>query len=87
MKEKRAFHKDKINSHREMLEKKQNNIQNNEKVCNLTLSNDGDIEGVFDKIVLPKKRKIDDLYKKKTKKVKDENYIPYVPSDKHTEEG
>ncbi|KAJ8934981.1 hypothetical protein NQ318_014148 [Aromia moschata] len=93
MKEKRAFHKEKINAHHQLVKQKQaqidlaSNASTFESVS-LQSSNTEDINDAFKTVVLPKKRKIDDLYKKnKKRKLKDEHYIPYTPTDKHTEEG
>lgn len=91
MKEKRAVHKDKIADHHQKVEKKKIEIESalTTHETNLQSSNQEDIQETFQKVVVPKKRKIDDLYKPKNKKqkVKDENYIPYAPKDQHTEEG
>ncbi|KAF2883077.1 hypothetical protein ILUMI_23090 [Ignelater luminosus] len=90
MKAKRAFHKDVIASHHNKLEQKKYENFNEEIKTELPESNIEDIKNTFDHIILPKKRKIDDLYKKKVKKQKikdEENYIPYAASDRHTEEG
>lgn len=91
MKEKRAFHKEKILAHKqklEMLQQEEPTLHAKIKKSNLVESQKEDIEDAFKEVVLPKKRKIEDLYKKKFKKIKDdEHYIPYVPVDRHTEEG
>lgn len=90
MKEKRAFHKEKILSHKQKLEMLQQETPalSKTKTSNLVQSQKEDIEDAFKEVVLPKKRRIEDLYKRKVKKVKDdEHYIPYVPVDRHTEEG
>ncbi|CAG9856383.1 unnamed protein product [Phyllotreta striolata] len=91
MKKKRAVHKEKINTHHQNLEQKKEDLQISNKNDENTLetSNNDDIIEAFSKVVLPKKRKLDVLYKKnkKQKLEKDENYIPYVPVDQHTEQG
>lgn len=89
MKTKRAFHKDQIAAHHQKLQQTmQDESENVSNKTHLTDSNSDVIASTFKEIILPKKRKIDDLYKKKVKKIKDEeHYIPYLPSDKHTEEG
>ncbi|XP_011312648.1 ATP-dependent RNA helicase DDX54 [Fopius arisanus] len=51
-----------------------------------------EIAGIFSQIIIPKKRKLNDLYResrtKKKNKLQDPNfYIPYTASDKHTEDG
>lgn len=89
MKAKRALHKEHISSFHRKLEEK----QAEDALCTpiqpvLPLCSSEDISDTFQKIVEPKKRKLQDLYKKnKKQKMKDENFIPYLPSDKHTEEG
>ncbi|KAJ8919065.1 hypothetical protein NQ315_016972 [Exocentrus adspersus] len=90
MKEKRALHKDKINAHKELVEKRKMeleslNVGTDSKLPN---SNTEEINDAFKTVVAPKKRKMDELYKNnKKRKLKDENYIPYAPTDQHTEEG
>lgn len=89
MKEHRAQHKNQISAFHRKLEENVNSEVHSEKVeSTLPESNAEDIENAFGKVVLPKKRKFEDFYKtSKKQKLKDDNYIPYVPSDKHTEEG
>lgn len=93
MKAKRELHKGHIESHKRKLEQlmEENGIIENKKLVDLPASNQDDISDAFNQVVLPKKRKLDDLYKKKIKKqrvLKDkEHYIPYTASDQHTEEG
>lgn len=91
MKQKRAVHKDKINAYHEKMEIKKEieiKMENDTNKRKLIESNQKEIEETFKEVVLPKRRKIDDIYKKKLKKLKDdENYIPYAPADRHTEEG
>lgn len=92
MKAAREFHKDNIVSHKKKLEqlKAESKIIEHKEMVNLPASNEEDISETFNKIVLPKKRKIDYLYKNKVKKqrvFKDEHYIPYSAPDRHTEEG
>lgn len=90
MKQKRAFHKDKINSHQQLVQKKQDELEllTLDKESHLQSSNNEEIKDTFKTVVLPKKRKIEDLYKKnKRQKIRDDNYIPYAPTDQHTEEG
>lgn len=90
MKKKRAFHKEKIEIHHQKRDLKK--TQQIKPESTLQGSNAEEIEDTFATIVVPKKRKIDDLYKQKAKKPrkevqKDDNYIPYQPADRHTEEG
>ncbi|CAH1278786.1 unnamed protein product [Diabrotica balteata] len=90
MKKKRAFHENKISVHQQSIaNKKQAELleaNNNEET--LQRSTNEDITDAFSTVVMPKKRKMDGLYRNNKKlKVKDENYIPYAPSDQHTEEG
>ncbi|KAK9693141.1 Helicase conserved C-terminal domain [Popillia japonica] len=89
MKTKRAFHKDQIAAHHQKLQQTlQDVLETTSNKTHLPDSNNDIIESTFKEIILPKKRKIDDLYKKKVKKIRDEeHYVPYLPSDKHTEEG
>lgn len=110
MKEKRAAHKDKIETHKRQLEVKQTEQLNFVKpaasslIGNTSLttkvdvlliplqsgSTSADIEGAFDKVIVPKKRKMDFLYQKKpNKKLKigGDVYVPYAPDDQHTEKG
>ncbi|XP_045465742.1 ATP-dependent RNA helicase DDX54 [Harmonia axyridis] len=90
MKTKRALHKDKIVEHHVKKEEKLSELKiSGQKHTNtLADSSQNDIDEAFHDVVLPKKRKIEDLYKKNVKKPKrDENYIPYSSSDKHTEDG
>lgn len=89
MKQKRAFHKAKIVAHHQhFVEKHQELEALSNGTTELQSSNAEDITNTFKEVVVPKKRKMDLLYKKsKKQKVKDENYIPYVPIDQHTEEG
>ena len=90
MKTKRALHKNQIADHRLRMEQKLETVYDTGATVEKPLppSTSEDIRDTFKDVVLPKKRKIDDLYKRKVKKLKDEgHFIPYVPSDKHTEEG
>ncbi|XP_056633508.1 ATP-dependent RNA helicase DDX54 [Diorhabda sublineata] len=89
MKKKRAFHKDKIIAHHQTVNKRKAEMEVlDAEESKLQCSNNDDINDTFSSVVLPKKRKMDILYKKsKKRKVQDENYIPYAPSDRHTEEG
>lgn len=91
MKQKRSFHKEKINSFHQLQEQKENEkeLLNNKEESNLVKSTSEDIDDAFDKVIIPKKRKLENLYKKnKKQKTQDENYkIPYIPADRHTEEG
>lgn len=90
MKEKRAFHKEKINEHHRVQEQKQENlsIANEDERVALPDSTVDDVNETFKQVVLPRKRKIDSLYAtNKKQKIKDSNYIPYAPSDQHTEQG
>ncbi|XP_030767680.1 ATP-dependent RNA helicase DDX54 [Sitophilus oryzae] len=90
MKEKRAFHKEKIENHKKiMAEKLLDNISLHKPVVALDSSTNEEIEGTFNDIIVPKKRKMDVLYNKKIKKQKtgSDVFIPYAPDDQHTEEG
>lgn len=89
MKNKRAVHKNQIMNFNKQKENKVEFEKSVTKECtSLPISSAKDVEEAFDDIILPKKRKIDDLYKKEQrKKFKDSNYIPYVSEDKYTEEG
>jgi hypothetical protein len=90
MKQKRSFHKDKINTFHDTLEQKENEAKllTNKSELTLPKSSSEDIDDAFDKVILPKKRKLEDLYKKnKRQKSRDDNFIPYLPADRHTEEG
>ncbi|XP_035725205.1 ATP-dependent RNA helicase DDX54-like [Vespa mandarinia] len=96
MKEKRAFHKDNIlNFHKKMetLEaKKEEAAKNMFQTTTLPKSSENEINEAFNKVIMPKKRNIEDLYKNTKKKkrlaTKDEEfYIPYSAPDKHTEDG
>ncbi|XP_046821436.1 ATP-dependent RNA helicase DDX54 isoform X2 [Vespa crabro] len=96
MKEKRAFHKDNIlNFHKKMetLEaKKEEAAKNMFQKTTLPKSSENEINEAFNKVIMPKKRNIEDLYKNTKKKkrlaTKDEEfYIPYSAPDKHTEDG
>lgn len=58
----------------------------------LPKSSENEISEAFNKVIMPKKRNIEDLYKNTKKKkrlaTKDEEfYIPYSAPDKHTEDG
>lgn len=90
MKEKRALHKEKISEHHRIQEQKQENFvlpyQNTGNV--LPDSTVDDVNETFKEVVLPRKRKMDISYKtNKKQKIKDTNYVPYAPSDQHTEQG
>lgn len=89
MKTKKALHKEHIEAyHRKMEEQQSEQVEIEKPDVNLPASSNEDIESTFTKVVLPKKRSLQTLYAKKNKKQKiDENFIPYAPSDKHTEEG
>lgn len=91
MKEKRALHKKQISAfHQKQKQLNSENISESKDECNLPESNADEINDTFKDVVLPKKRKLDNLYKPKAKKnkiIKDENFIPYAAADKHTEEG
>ncbi|CAD1478066.1 unnamed protein product [Heterotrigona itama] len=93
MKKKRMLHKENIiNFHRKIdeLEAKKNSEDLSRQV-DLPSSTTDEINAVFNKVVFPKKRNLDDLYKPKKKKrsaIRDEEFfIPYHAPDKHTEEG
>lgn len=86
MKEKRSFHKDKITEHYRVQDTKQETSVSENVV--LPNCNADELNEAFKHVVLPKKRKMDVLYmKNKKQKLKDDNYIPYAPSDQHTEQG
>nr|XP_022919550.1 ATP-dependent RNA helicase DDX54 [Onthophagus taurus] len=87
MKTKRALHKNQIALFHQKLST--NSAIETTFTSTLPSLNNKEIEETFKEVILPKKRKIDDLYKtKKPKKIKDdENFIPYQPRDKHTEDG
>lgn len=90
MKEKRTLHKQHINAYNKKLKQITSSTNEAKEKCKLPDSNTEEINETFKQIVLPKKRKIDELYRPKIKKRKierDENYIPYASADKHTEEG
>lgn len=89
MKEKRAVHKEHISSFHKKMEEKQIESELCAKPLESVLptASDNDISDTFQKVVLPKKRRLEDMYKKNKKLKRDDNYIPYLPADKHTEEG
>lgn len=90
MKTKRALHKEHIEAfHRKLEERESSQMERQKPEVDLPASTSEDIESTFKKVVHPKKRSLNELYNKKNKKqkIKDENFIPYAPSDKHTEEG
>ncbi|XP_066256724.1 ATP-dependent RNA helicase DDX54 [Euwallacea similis] len=90
MKEKRAAHKDKIELYKQQKQEKLSEQEGFHKpVTSLTNSTNADINSTFKSVIVPKKRKMDILYTKKSKRVKtgDDIFIPYAPSDQHTEEG
>lgn len=89
MKAKRALHKEHISSFHKKIEAKQaEDILCTPIQPELPECSSEDISDTFQKIIEPKKRKLQDLYKKNKKhKTKDENFIPYLPTDKHSEEG
>ncbi|KAI4495341.1 hypothetical protein M0804_001542 [Polistes exclamans] len=96
MKEKRAFHKENIlNFHKKMetLEaKKKEAAKDLSQKTILPKSSENEINEAFNKVVVPKKRNIEDLYKNTKKKKRlakkdEEFYIPYSAPDKHTENG
>lgn len=90
MKAKRSLHKEKIAEHQIKKEIRvgELNLTGKKSTNTLVQSTQNDIDEAFQDVILPKKRKLDDLYKKAAKKPKkDENYIPYSSADRHTEEG
>lgn len=93
MKKKRILHKENIiNFHRKTDElKAKRNSEDLSRQVDLPSSTTDEINAAFNKVVLPKKRNLDDLYKPKKKKqsvIRDEEFfIPYYAPDKHTEEG
>ncbi|CAG9822479.1 unnamed protein product [Phaedon cochleariae] len=93
MKEKRARHKERINVHRQLVQQKQHesDLLTAKEACESLLpsSNAEDIEGAFARVVVPKKRKLEVMYRKdkKMRMMRDDNYIPYMPTDRHTEMG
>lgn len=84
MKAKREYHKDTIAMFYQKKEMEQEVISAKSSVS-LPSSNTEDIQSAFSEVILPKKRKLDDLYKTKMKDK--DNYIPYAPLDARTEEG
>ncbi|CAK9831646.1 ATP-dependent RNA helicase DDX54 [Anthophora retusa] len=94
MKRKRTLHKENItNFHRKAEEvEARKNSEDLLKKVNLPSSTNDEINAVFNTVILPKKRKLDDLYKPSKKKKRsvtrdEEFFIPYSAPDKHTEEG
>ncbi|XP_050313208.1 ATP-dependent RNA helicase DDX54 [Anthonomus grandis grandis] len=90
MKEKRAAHKEKIESHKKLVQEKlAENESLHKPVTSLTDSTTEDVNDTFSKVILPKKRKMEQLYKPKKQKTsdKDDVFIPYAPEDQHTEQG
>lgn len=89
MKTKKALHKEHIEAfHRKLEQQEIEQLETEKPAVDLPASSREDIQNTFTKVVLPKKRSLKALYAKKCKKQKiDENFIPYAPSDKHTEEG
>lgn len=100
MKNKRAAHSEIIERFQKKSQEIERENESNFQTTStnqLPESSDHDIKSSFDQVITSKKRaNTDSLYdSKKTKKlkrsqrptVKDENYIPYESSDKHTEDG
>ncbi|XP_066581987.1 ATP-dependent RNA helicase DDX54 isoform X2 [Prorops nasuta] len=95
MKEKRSFHKENILNFKRKREELCNKLKSNANESSsvkstLPSSTTDEINETFSQVVMPKKRKIEDLYKKSKKKRQikdDEFYIPYCAPDKHTEDG
>lgn len=97
MKATRAFHKESITSFKRKTEERKDTAASVAKAQRtessaLPSSSADEISAAFSQVVVPKKRRLDDLYKpsKKQKKVNkrdDEFYIPYAAPDKHTEDG
>ncbi|KAH1029038.1 ATP-dependent RNA helicase DDX54 [Dendroctonus ponderosae] len=89
MKKKRLADKHKIELFRQRHETDPDESESfHEPVTSLTESSKEDIEGTFKSVIVPKKRKMEQLYKKAKKpKTVDEVYIPYAPKDHHTEQG
>ncbi|XP_043274262.1 ATP-dependent RNA helicase DDX54 [Venturia canescens] len=96
MKATRAFHKETITNFKRKTEERNDravSVAKTQKTeSSLPSSSADEINAAFSRVVVPRKRKLDDLYKpsKKQKKVNkrdDEFYIPYAAPDKHTEDG
>lgn len=93
MKMKRRKHADKIMKHHQQVQV-QTHLRSGERAAkeNLESSNADDIDKTFNKVIVPKKRKLSDSgispkKKKRTNNIDLENYIPYKPADSHTEQG
>ncbi|XP_006608941.1 ATP-dependent RNA helicase DDX54 [Apis dorsata] len=93
MKKKRTLHKENIINFRRKVDelKIKKKSEDLSRTVDLPSSTSDEINTAFNTIVLPKKRNLDDLYKRKKKKrsiIRDEEFfIPYYAPDKHTEEG
>lgn len=99
MKEKREKHShviDKFRNQQEELDKEEDDKNSYLKTSSKSEeTEDSDVKAAFNKVIAPKRRNLDDLYKTKPKKKKfakksvkdEENYIPYHSADKHTEDG
>ncbi|XP_012231661.1 ATP-dependent RNA helicase DDX54 [Linepithema humile] len=96
MKTKRTFHKENILNFHKKLEKREtdkiNAASELPQKVDLPSSNAEEINATFRRVIVPKKKSSDELYKiskKKRRVVKrdEEYYIPYSASDKYTEDG
>ncbi|KAL5290764.1 DDX54 family protein [Megaselia abdita] len=100
MKEKREKHARVINKFRdqrdELDKEEEEKLAHVRPTPKISETHENDVKEAFDKVIAPKRRNMDDLYKTKTKKRKtttkkpakdEENYIPYHSADKHTEDG
>lgn len=88
MKQKRQFHKEKIQNFHQKIE---DNLEDCEAspvtVPILEDETNLDLTSTFKKIIIPKKRKLEHLYTKSKRSRRDDNFIPYLPPDRHTEQG
>lgn len=99
MKDKRAYHKTNIEKHHQrkdtIKEQQEEELAIKESVIQKTRmlpqSNAEEISEAFKTVVVPKRRKIENMYKNEAKRRKftkdEENYIPYNAVDRHTEDG
>lgn len=96
MKATRAFHKDSITNFKrktaEINDRAADAAKTQAAESTLASSSAADINATFNQVVVPKKRRVDDLYKpskkqKRMNKRDEEFYIPYAAPDKHTEDG
>lgn len=94
MKTKRRKHADKIMKHHKQIQEKAQLSTDKDETGkeNPESNNADDIDKTFNKIIIPKKRKVNDSggspkKKKRISNIDHENYIPYKPVDSHTERG